>query len=173
MRYLLSALCLFFLVTVSFPPDSMAHSTKGRIKISLSKKLPTVDDFAYFMESYVHRQFYIGKFEKPDKRFYVKDFKRVEHKGNTATVHFITLDNKEKSSFDDKMTFQRRSDGVWFYTEPTGKEVTVYTYVMKWGYYYNKYIFPLSLFGLAAGIVALIFLFIRRRNTAVHQTAET
>lgn len=172
-RYIPSLLLLLLLVTFSFPPCTMAHSTKGRIKVDLSEQIPTVDDFAYFMESYVHRHFYIGKYEKTEKRFYIKEFKRVEQKGNTATVHFITLDNKEKSNFADTMTFQRGGDNVWFYTEPSGKQVVVYTYVMKCGYYYNKYILPISIVGLCGALVVLGFLVLRRRKTTLHLTAES
>lgn len=173
MRYISSVFFLLLLVTFSFPGSTMAHSTKGRIKINLSEEVPTVDNFAYFMESYVHRHFYDDTFERAEKRFYVKEFKRVELNGNKATVHFITLDNKEKSNFTDSMTFQRGEDGVWFYTEPSGKQVVVYTYVMKWGYYYKKYILPISMVGLGGALVVLAFLLIRKRKTAMPLTAES
>ena len=172
MRYILSLFCLVLLAGLTFPCSSSAHSTKGRIKIDLSEKSPTVDDFAYFMESYVHRHFYDGKFEKTKNRFYVKEFKRVEQNGNSATVHFITLDNKEKSDFEDTMTFQRGDGGVWSYTEPSGTVVVVYTYVQKWGYFYKKYILPISIGGIAVAALVLAVLMVRRRKTAMQQPVE-
>lgn len=164
---------MFLLLVISFSAGSaQAHSTAGRIKIDLDRKQPTTDDFAYFMESYVHRQLYESEFEKWHKRFYVKEFLRVDQQGDRATVHFLTLDFKEKRDFPDSMTFERNRDGVWYYQpEKGGEKIVVHTYVMKWGYYYQRYILPASVAGLALGLSALALLFIKRRKTGPQQSA--
>ena len=164
---LAGTLLLAFCLTTG---TAAAHSTAGRIKIDLDKKQPTTDDFAYFMESYVHRQLYEGKFEKWQKRFYVKDFLKVDQQGDRATVHFLTLDNMEKKDFADSMSFTRGWNGTWhFQPENSSEQIPVYTYVMKWGYYYERYILPGSIAGLAVGVSALGLLVVKRKKNARRQ----
>lgn len=161
---IISMLCLALVLIAS--GTSQAHSTKGRMKIDLALEQPTVNDFAYFMESYVNKELYRGKFDKWENRFYVKDFKAVELKGNQAVVSFIRLDVKEKQDSDESMTFTREKDGIWYYYPSTGERVKVYTFVMKWAYYYQTYVLPISISGLivsACGLGALHFM--RRRKS--------
>jgi hypothetical protein len=158
--------CLMPLVLAA---PSLAHSTKGRIRIPLEKVALTIDDVAYFCESYVHREFYRDRFEPNQRRFYVKAFMRIDQEGPVATVHFLTLDVKEKRDFPDQMQIRRGADGVWTYTPAAGGEpVPLYTYVTKWGHYYQTYILPLSAAGivLAAAVFGLLRFGRRRRRPA-------
>ncbi|MBN2231409.1 MAG: hypothetical protein JW781_01130 [Deltaproteobacteria bacterium] len=140
-----------------------AHSTAGRIKVDLDLSEPGVDDFAYFIESYVHRQLYDGKFAESRRRFYVREFIGVEHEDRRATVRFLVLDNKNKRIFPDAMNFSRRPDGVWRYRGAAGDFIPVYTYTMRWTYYYRRYILPVSVGGTALGL-GLLALLRRGRN---------
>jgi len=162
------AVALCFVIAALAPPAG-AHSTKGRIKIPLEKVAPTIDDVAYFCESYVHREFYRERFEPSQRRFYVKAFVRIDQEGPVATVHFLTLDVKEKRDFHDRMQIRRGTDGVWTYTPATGGEpVPLYTYVTKWGHYYQTCILPLSAAGLvlSAAVFGLLRFGRRRRRLA-------
>lgn len=165
-------LCLALVLLVS--GTSRAHSTKGRLKIDLALEQPTVNDFAYFMESYVNKELYRGKFDKWENRFYVKDFKSVELKGNKAVVSFIRLDAKEKADADQSMTFTREKDGVWYYYPDSGERVKVYTFVMKWAYYYQTYVLPFSIPGLivSMGVLGVLY-FRRKRQTRLPLPEET
>ena len=145
-----TAALVFCLLTTGPAAPAEAHSTKGRIKIPLEKAVLEVDDVAYFFESYVHRQLYRDRFEKSQRRFYVKAFLRIDQDGSLATVHFLTLDVKEKGDFPDRMQIRRGADGVWAYTPAAGKDpVPLYTYVARGRYTYRTYILP----GAAAGLV--------------------
>ena len=140
-----------------------AHSTKGRIKVPLKKSSVTVDDMAFYIESYVHRKKYKELYEKSRNRFYVRDFIKVEQKEKEADVFFTVLDVKENRSFEDSMSFTRANDGTWVYMDEKKKNVEqVFTYVPKMTYYYNKYVLPVSCAGiiLAGGI----FIFFRVRR---------
>jgi hypothetical protein len=142
-----------------------AHSTKGRIKIPLEKTDIGVDDVAYFVESYVHRELYKHRFVQSKRRFYVKEFLRVDHDGPRADIHFIVLDVKEKTTFPDVMTIRRGSDGIWHYrTKNTTAPLEVYTYVMKWGYYYQRYVLPISAAGVGLAIFFLAMLRLHKRK---------
>jgi hypothetical protein len=145
-----------------------AHSTKGRIKIPLEKEKIGVDDVAYFVESYVHRELYKDRFEPSEKRFYVKEFVRVARDGPRADIHFIVLDVKEKTTFPGVMTLQRDSDGTWrYWAKNATAPLEVYTYVMKWGYYYQRYILPISMAGAGLALFLLVVLrLIKRRKGA-------
>ena len=153
----LSIVLIFALlaVTVVLPGQAMAHRrSKNTIRINLDREQPTVDDFAFFMESYVHRHFYKGKFPVSEKRFYLKEFSGLKQEGNKITVKFLTLDNKTKKTFADSMDFTRIPAGNWIYITDNGEKKEVYTYVNKFGYYYQKFHLS-SVFGtgLAAGLV--------------------
>jgi hypothetical protein len=141
-----------------------AHSTAGRVKVDLQGKAPGVDDFAYFMESYVHRELYRGRFEQWEKRFYVKEFTAVQHLGDRAVVRFVTLDHKENEDFADEMGFSRSRDGRWWYVPKSGDKVAVYTYVTKWSYLYDQFILPVSATGTVLGLALLAGLVWRRRR---------
>lgn len=159
---IIGLLCLALLMTVAGPAS--AHSKKGRMKIDLTLEHPTVNDFAFFMDSYVNNEFYRDRFGDTGNRFYVKDFKSVEQKGNRATVTFIALDVKENRDFEDTMTFERE-DGVWYYHTPKGEHITVYTFVMKGAYYYQHYILPFSIPGLIVSACLLGgIMFVRKRR---------
>jgi hypothetical protein len=168
---LIPAVIFFMLAAVLLavgPSPVQAHSTKGRIKIPLEKEEIGVDDVAYFVESYVHRKLYKDRFVKHEKRFYVREFTTVEQHGNRAAIHFVVLDNKEKTTFPDAMTVNRGADGVWRYLPANvATPVELYTYVMKWGYYYQRYVLPISVVGAVLALFLLIFLrLIKRRKGA-------
>ncbi len=157
---------LVLTVFLTLCSTASAHSTKGRMKIDLDLEKPTINDFAFFMESYVYKEFYRDREPQWENRFYVKDFKGLELQGNQAVVRFLTLDTKTHKDFADAMRFTRDQDGRWYFTPSRGKKVKVYTYVMKGGYYYKKYGLPLSIAGLilSVGVLGLLY-FLRRRKT--------
>ena len=154
---------LCFLIAAPAAPAG-AHSTRGRIKIPLEKAVLEIDDVAYFFESYVHREFYRDRFEKSQRRFYVKEFVRIDQDGPEAMVHFLTLDVKGNRDFHDRMQIRRGADGVWTYTPQAGGPVPLYTYVKKWDHYYRIYILPLSAAGLALTAALLGWLRFGRRR---------
>lgn len=118
--------------------QAFAHSTADRVKVPLQEKQPSVDDVAYFVESYVHRQLYSDNTPATENRFVVKNFIGVEHAGDTALVRFVTLDKKDNKSFDDSMSIRRGSSGVWGYTSKDGGEpLEIHTYVTKTRYYWE------------------------------------
>lgn len=173
------SLVLALLLGLGLAATAQAHSTKGRIKVELNKAQPTVDDFAYFMESYVHRHLYKDRYEKYKGRFYLKDFVKLEQQGDRATVHFITLDFKAKtrgekykgkSEFPETMIFQRDNQG-WFYQPLVGDPVRVYTYVDKWGYYYQRYVLPGAGVGMVLALGSFTILRQRRKKAAAPQAA--
>ncbi len=171
-RGIIALFCLALVLLAS--GTSMAHSTKGRMKIDLALKQPTVNDFAFFMESYVNKELYRGKFDKWENRFYVKDFKSVDLKGNKAVVSFIRLDAKEKADVDETMTFTREKDGIWYFYPDSGERVKVYTFVMKWAYYYQTYVLPFSIPGLIVSVGVLGTLsFMRRRKSRLPLPTQT
>lgn len=67
-KLLLLNIALFFVLVSA--NSSAAHSTKGRVKVPLNKDKLTINDIAYFAESYVHRHLYNDKYKKTKKRFY-------------------------------------------------------------------------------------------------------
>ncbi|MBW2011099.1 MAG: hypothetical protein JRI32_05495 [Deltaproteobacteria bacterium] len=156
---------MVFLIMMVAAVSAEAHSTKGRIRVSLDKEVIGIDDIAYFAESYVHRQLYQSKFEKSKRRFYVKEFDRVAQKDGRVDIYFTVLDMKKNTTFDDTMTLSRKKSGVWSYTpEGGGPPVEVYTYVNKFGYYHEKYLFPASACGLAAALCAFGVIRIRKKR---------
>ncbi|MCG8552942.1 MAG: hypothetical protein MI799_21250 [Desulfobacterales bacterium] len=167
-------LCL--VLVLGFQTQVMAHSTKGRLKVPLDKDVLTIDDIAYFFESFVHREFYKGKYEKPDKRFYVNEFLGVDQEAGKAVVRFRTLDMSKglkpkeikqgRGTFEDQATIIRLLSGVWAIEAPGGELVQMYTYVPKWGYYYGKYVMPISVAGIVLGVGILVLLRFKNRNTA-------
>jgi len=167
MIWRLAALVVFLLPLLS--GTAQAHSTKGRLKVDLRAERPTVDDFAYFMESYVHTELYRDRYGDWEKRFYVKSFSGIEFERGQAVVHFIRLDTKEKQDRAESMTFTRGKDGVWQYADGRGGNIRVYTYVMKWRYYYERYILPGSAIGLfvVGGGYGVFWLGRRRRMAAI------
>lgn len=164
---------LVTLLVLSITGTALSHSTKGRIKIPLEKKKLEIDDIAYFFESYVHRELYKDKFEKAEKRFYVNKFHNLRQDGNTAVINFRTLDNKTKEKFDDQVVIQRLDNGVWAYTN--GQESReMYTYVMKTGYYYKKYVMPVSVAGIVISIAFLaVHRTIKRKKTLVEKAPQS
>ena len=166
------AIAVGFLIAALAAPAG-AHSTKGRIRIPLVKVVLTIDDVAYFFESYVHRELYRDRFEKSQRRFYVKAFVRIDQDGPLATVHFLTLDVKEKRDFPDRMQIRRGTDGVWTYTPPAGGDpVPLYTYVSKWSHYYQTYILPLSAGGMVIAAALFGLLRVGRRRLKKEMSAD-
>ncbi|MCG8642531.1 MAG: hypothetical protein MI862_22585 [Desulfobacterales bacterium] len=164
---------LIVLLVLSLTGTALSHSTKGRIKIPLDKKTLEIDDIAYFVESYVHRELYKGKFEKAEKRFYVNKFHNIKQDGNTAVINFRTLDNKTREKFDDQMAIHRLDNGVWAYKN--GQEPReMYTYVLKTGYYYKKYVLPVSAAGIVIAIAFLaVYRTMKRRKPSVQKPARS
>lgn len=158
---------LILTVVLTLCTTAMAHSTKGRMKIDLDLERPSLDDFAFFMESYVYKELYRHQEAQWENRFYVKEFTGLELKDNQAVVRFVRLDTKTKKDVDDRMTFERGQDGVWSFTPLKGERVKVYTYVQKGGYYYKKYILPLSIAGIVLTIGGCGLLYVVRRRKTV------
>ncbi|WP_321531403.1 hypothetical protein [uncultured Desulfuromonas sp.] len=132
---------IFLLLTVLTLPlwdatSAQAHvRPKGSIKVDLNKKRPTYDDFAFFIESYVHRQLYLGRYEQAKNRFYVAVFDKVTFDLNQATVFFQVLDTRENERFADSMTFTQRPDKVWTYLTQAGESLAVHTFEHWYAYY--------------------------------------
>lgn len=161
-------LCLVLALVILTQVQARAHSTKGRIKIPLTKAVLEIDDIAYFTESYVHRVMYADRFEKAKKRFYVNTFLDIRQVGKKAVIRFRTLDFKEKKKFEDQITLHRADGGQWVLKRPGQEPVPVYTYVKKTGYYYQKYVVPVSWAGLALGLGVLGVLRFRKRGKTGH-----
>lgn len=156
-------LWFFVVLMVGGAGSAQAHSTKGRIRIPLTATEIGVDDLAYFAKSYVHHQLYKDRFTESKRRFYVKEFIGVDQQGKQADIRFIVLDMKTNSNFPDSMSLYQGEDGVWRYRPENGPvPVEIHTYVMKWGYYYHRYLLPAS----AAGIVlaGLLLVYLRSRK---------
>jgi hypothetical protein len=159
--------CLVLFLVFGSVSSSWAHSTKGRMKVPLDKDTLVVNDTAYFMESYVHRQLYKDKYEKWKKRFYVNKFIDVKQDKNHAVIHFKTLDVKTKNIFNDTMSINRLANGRWVFNPQNGEEkIELYTYVKKTSYYYNKYVFPVSAAGLVIALSGLAFIRIKNAKRA-------
>jgi len=155
---------LLAILLAGFAGQAQAHSTAGRVKVDLDWAEPTVDDFAFFIESYVHRELYRGVYEQWEKRFYVKEFTGVELQPGGALVRFATLDQKLRRDFADEMRFGRGEDGVWYHPAADGGQVRVYSYIPKWRHYYQTYILPGSAAGLVLALFALLLVRRRRRR---------
>ncbi|MBN2793682.1 MAG: hypothetical protein JXQ81_14310 [Desulfuromonadales bacterium] len=136
----LTGLLLIVLLAVLTAHPACAHVRgRGTLKVDLNKDRPTYDDFAFFIESYVHRNLYVNRYAKPDKRFYVGEFLSVVQAGPRAEVFFSVLDNKLKTYFKDSMVFRRNGDKVWVYRNEQGEDLPVYTYEKWYSYYYRTY----------------------------------
>ncbi len=144
-------LALSFLLTAS---PALAHSTKGRVKVDLSDEIPTMDAFAYFIESHVNRERFADTGEPFRDRYIVDRFSSMEQYGSSATVRFVVLDKNGDRRFEDSMTFQRSPGGTWEYLAPDGRRVKVYTYISKSTYHYRTFIKPLG--WLIPGVAAFI-----------------
>lgn len=129
-------LAVFGILALAGP--ALAHGTKDRVKMPLNFSQPGVDDVAYFVESYVHRELYSDGTSATENRFVVKDFAAVEQNGVTAVVRFVTLDKNGNKSFEDSMTLNRGADGVWRYQPKGGGEpLEVFTFVTKTRYHWE------------------------------------
>ncbi len=129
-------LAVFGLLALAGP--ALAHSTKDRVKMPLNFSQPGVDDVAYFVESYVHRELYSDGTSGTENRFVVREFTAVEQDGDTAVVRFITLDKKGNRNFEDSMTLTRGAGGVWQYQPKGGGEpLEVFTFVTKTRYHWE------------------------------------
>ncbi len=122
------------------PSPVGAHSTKGRLKITLQEEAIGVDDVAYFAESFVHRSLYDDGTAATRNRFVIKNFAGVDQTGHRAVIRFTVLDKKTNDTFDDSLAIQRDENGVWCH-HPGGAQppVTLYSYVRKGPYYWEKY----------------------------------
>lgn len=162
---------LFVVVCAS---TAFAHSTQGRKKVDLKKAHPTVDDVAYYVESYVNRYKYAEVYPDSNNRFIAEEVLRVEahpeRPGEAVTVHFRVLDKKENRKFEDSLVLDRTDKGLWV-NEEDGDKV-IYTYVNRFLYNYTHYVIP----GL--GVTALLALLSylstwvtqRRRRTGASET---
>lgn len=163
MRLVTVLLFALLAMSVSIPAQLMAHVPPNSVKIPLDKDNPIEADYSCFIHWYVHFKLYEGKFEKTDRRFYLREFTGNEQEGNELTISFLVMDKKTKENFNDSMKITRDADGYWFYTDEQGERHQVTTYVHEIYYYYNKYIFVIMAgFTLIAGTG--IFLMIRRRR---------
>ncbi len=106
---------------------AVAHNTKGLMKAPLKKDTLTINDVAFFVESYVMRQLY----EDKNSRFIVKDFVSVKQEGRKAVIAFEVFDKKDVRSFPEKMTIEQGSDSVWSYRPESGDPVVMFTFVPK------------------------------------------
>ena len=129
-------LAVFGLIVMAGP--ALAHSTKDRVKIPLNFGQPGVDDVAYFIESYAHRELYSDQTSATENRFVVKEFIALEQKGDTAVVRFVTLDKKSNTTFEDAMTLERGAGGIWRYKPKNGGEpLEIFTFVTKARYHWE------------------------------------
>lgn len=154
--------CILVLISVS----AFAHSTAGRIKTDLDKKNPGIDDFAYFSEPYVTHHLFLDKMKNSKKRmrFFLKEFNKINLENKKAFIKITVLDIKTHETFPYTLEFERDKSGKWYFNSPDNKKVKVFTYVTKKAFYYDKYIFPLSLGGIF--ILGFLFLFLRiKKNT--------
>ncbi len=118
----------------------LAHSTKGRIKAPLEKEAISIDDIAYFAESYVHRRLYHDNTRKTENRFFLKEFVALDRKGGTADIRFVVLDKNKNTTFTDSLCIARGKNGVWHYQPPGGEPpIEIHTYAPKGAYYREKY----------------------------------
>ena len=164
MKRLLGIAVAALLLSCFLAAPGSAHSTKGREKVALAKEEITVDDLAYFIESYVHRHKYRDLAEPTANRFYVKDFKGLVREGARATVAFEVLDTNGNKTFADSMAFMRGHDGIWYYrAEPDGKRQEVYTFVPRAGLFQKLWV-PLCGGGAVLGIGGLAALRLRRKR---------
>lgn len=150
-RYVMAWALLFM---VAFASTAFGHSTQGRKKVNLKADQPTVDDVAYYVESYVNRYKYADTYPDSNNRFIAEEILGVEahheHPGEAVTVHFRVLDKKENRKFEDNLVLDRTDKGLWVNNEDGGK--VIYTYVSRFLYNYTHYVIP----GL--GVTALLAL---------------
>ena len=156
---------LIMMLCLVTPGLAIAHSTKGKTKVPLTKNVLGVDDVAYYMERYVTKTKYKDRFKISKNRFYVRKFNEIKQDGKTAEVFFTVLDMKEKDGFfDDSMVFKRDNNGGWINMEAPNDEV--YTYIGTKVYYAKKYGVGVSLGGLAlCGLGGFFFRFAKKRKT--------
>ncbi|WP_282755822.1 hypothetical protein [Desulfuromonas thiophila] len=159
---------LVALLLLQVAPAEAHVRGKWTLKVDLNKSTPTYDDFAFFIESYVHRELYLRRFDQPERRFYVAEFLRVEQQGDALQVHFRVIDNRLKKHFDDSMAFVRRGDGVWVYRDDRGVDLPVYTYENWYSYYERSWRLPYWYGGAAAVLAGFLLLSRRRRLRPGH-----
>ncbi len=154
-----------FLFVFFLASNAMAHSTQGRLKVDLKKDQPTVDDVAFYVESYVNREKYAQSGKVTKNRFIVDDFLRMDYAPGSATVTFRVLDKKENRKFEDTVVLKRTNKKRWI-NEADGDKV-VYTFVNKALYNYTHYILPgLGVTALLASLSYLSTLLQKRRRLA-------
>ena len=145
--------------------SAWAHSTKGRIKVQLTKATPTVDDMAYFIEYYVHKVKYAKQYKNTKNRFYLREFLRIDQEGDTAEVFFTVQDFKANKRFDDSLRFVRNQDHTWSCIQADGEiGPPIYTYMKKYDYYSQKYILPVATAGLMLAGGVFVYLRIKRKG---------
>jgi len=155
---LMLLLALFFVVGYVH-----AHSTEGRVRVTLDWGRPSVDDFAYFIEPYVNQEKYKGQHQPYRGRFYVMDFDRVEFKGRRAAVYFEVLDVRSNDRFVDSMQFVRSPDGVWRHGDDESTAREVFSYIPEWHHSLNQFGRPAAMIGVPLLAVGLVLLQRRRR----------
>jgi hypothetical protein len=154
-------LCLTFALVFISVNLSHAHSTVGKIKVPLNKDTLTIDNLAFFTESYVHRYLYKDKYEPSKSRFYVSTFTNVTQENDKAVLLFVTFDKKENSRFDESLTFFRQKNGQWMYApENADTPLEVFHFITKTEYYSRKSIVPAGILM----VVAIGFLVMQRRK---------
>lgn len=139
-----------------------AHSTVGRVKVSLDWDRPTTDDFAYFIEPYVNDEKYEGQHKPHRGRFYVTEITEVMPAQDGVTVHFEVLDMRGNRRFDDAMRFERTADGDWQYRDAQGVVHPVFTYIPQWLHITRTYLQPAAL--VAVPVLLLLLVWLRMRS---------
>lgn len=159
-------LCLVF----GWAGIAAAHSTKGRIRVVLEKKIITPDDTAYYIEPYVFEKKYKDKYERSYNRFGVAKFLNVEQKDGTARVSFMVLDWITKDKFEDYMLFKRNSDKTWSHIDDKGNVIHsgIKTWVKKKSMF-EKLLIPVG----SAVIFPLLFLLIYQRIKKRSQAGQS
>ncbi|ABA88130.1 type IV pilus biogenesis protein PihB [Syntrophotalea carbinolica DSM 2380] len=169
---LAATLLLFLFLLGGSAVCAQANETKGRIRIPLSRGTIGIDDVAFFAKSYVHRQMYRERYADSKGRFYITQFLGVDQKGKEADIRFIVLDVKRNNEFPASMSISRGGDGVWRYRSENGNvSVEIYTYVMKWTYYYQRYLLPVSASGLVLAAGLLVYLRLGKGKKKLQKSA--
>lgn len=150
-----------------------AHSTAGRVKVSLDWDQPTTDDFAYFIEPYVNDEKYEGQHKPHRGRFYVMEITQVMPAQDGVTVHFEVLDMRGNRRFDDAMRFERNADGAWQYRDAQGAVHSVFTYIPQWLHITRAYLQPAAMAAVPLLLLLLVWLRVRSKRRNAHTASPS
>ncbi len=156
--------CLLITGEMFSVPKSAQACPPGMIKTALDWSNPSLEDFSYFIESYVTHEKYRHHFDNYQSRFYALDFLSLERQGRGASVLFEVLDVKYNSRFQERMVFSRAGNGNWQYSEPDGNVRNVFSYMPTWLYVVQTYLRPAAMVGLPLLLVLLLVLRLRKKK---------